>query len=299
MAGAARDPASDLIAAAGSSASWTLDALLSWLEERAGSAPGEGPPSKDSARLVGHLSLTFPRKEIMSLRGDARGWVQVETAVGSLYGTGSPLPTSVTEQLFADTEGAAHTRAFLDVLNHRLLSLGWLARRSRSRPHRLAPVLEALRPAESDVPAEILALRDRLPGLWHHRPAGATVLAQLLRHLWPGWGVTVEVGVPQAVRLDPADESRLGLQHHGLGQAMLGTRAWRADAAVRVRLRPSEEAPPGTADLVRALVGAWSPRPLDVDVEIHTTTDEVLRISANHPVSPLGGCRLTRRGDPT
>jgi type VI secretion system protein ImpH len=87
-----------------------------------------GPAEKETVRFQGNASLEFPASDIEAIErlpgpanGDARFLVTVNHL--GLYGPPSPLPTFYTEDILADDPEESVFRAFLDLFNHRFVSL--------------------------------------------------------------------------------------------------------------------------------------------------------------------------------
>src|ERR1700730_10249044 len=89
---------------------------------------GFGPPAKEVARLAAHPSLTFPASEIQSLPWEEGQAPFLRVNFMGLTGIQGPLPqwytATVLEQL---RSGDATLRDFLDIFNHRSLSLFYRA----------------------------------------------------------------------------------------------------------------------------------------------------------------------------
>lgn len=104
--------------------------LCLWLERRYPQPGGIGStfsPRRETVRFRANPSLSFPPEEVAAIdppREDG-GPVTVTANLFGLHGPSSPLPPSLTERVvLADDSGAL--RDFLDLFNHRLLSLLFL-----------------------------------------------------------------------------------------------------------------------------------------------------------------------------
>jgi type VI secretion system protein ImpH len=93
---------------------------------------GLGDPSREVIRLKNSCSLMFPAGEIKSIEqseSESRIQLMIETPSLGLYGVFSPLPLRYTEELISsqeeDQEVCRQLRDFLDIYNHRLLSLAY------------------------------------------------------------------------------------------------------------------------------------------------------------------------------
>lgn len=101
--------------------------LCLWLERTFPQPGGIGStvgPRGETVRFRANPSLSFPPEEIAAIeppRND-RAPVVVTTNLFGLHGPSSPLPPSLTERVVLADDGGA-LRDFLDLFNHRLLSL--------------------------------------------------------------------------------------------------------------------------------------------------------------------------------
>jgi type VI secretion system protein ImpH len=88
-----------------------------------------GPVVEEPVRFRAQFGLGFPASELAGARlrpdledGTAGALLELETNFFGLYGTASPLPAELTEQLIHKDETGT-TRDFLDIFNHRLIAL--------------------------------------------------------------------------------------------------------------------------------------------------------------------------------
>ncbi len=100
-----------------------------WLLQR--SLPGavplgrQGPPERECVRLAPSISLAFPAGDIESVEkaaGEPPRYQVTVTFLG-LYGAHSPLPNFYSELILHRSDEDDPIRAFLNIFNHRLLSL--------------------------------------------------------------------------------------------------------------------------------------------------------------------------------
>lgn len=215
---------------------------------------GSGVPP-EPVRFRSSLMAAFPASEIDRLRLGAAPGEPPEMVVNfmGLAGGFGPLPPPLSEHVLARTRrGDTAARDFLDIFNHRLLSLLYRAR-TRHRPS-----LTRGTPADGNFALYLYALfgmalpelRGRMPipdrALLHY----AGILAQaprslhgLERVLADYFGVPVS-GSPLEGRwldIDPGERTRIGMagRNHGLGRgAVLGRRAWDQQAGLRLTLGP-------------------------------------------------------------
>lgn len=231
-----------------------------WLLERLEgpeAALGElGPARREAVRLRPSSSLAFPRGSIESvelreLEGGGPRW-RVTTPVLGLYGSTSPLPSYYSEEILQleDGEEQDDGRLFLDVLNHRLLSLlyrAWAKYRWEFtyRPDgrdRISSYLLGWIGLATEGLAERAGIpRTRLlryAAALSQRPRCASSLTGVLRDYFEV-PVALEQNVWRQVPIDPRDQSRLGAHNCRLGSSlMLGTSVPDRRTACRVVLGP-------------------------------------------------------------
>lgn len=279
---------------------------------------GQGAdPRREVVRFRGSVAAGFPASDLGRLRFDPADGEPPELEVNflSLGGAFGPLPPPLTE-LVQERLRAHDTapRDFLDVFNHRLISL---AARIR-RVHR--PALQPGQPEDGPFAAMLFALLGlRTPGLRHVQGRGTanrmlgldaglpfhagllnqrpTSLHALERLLSSHFGVAVR-GAPLVgrwLRLDADQVTLLGKagQNQRLGQgAVLGARVWDQIAAIRLDPAPLSLSefrkflPGGRKHAeVRTMVGYSLGS--SVDVSLHLTL----------PAIEVPRTRLSRRPD--
>lgn len=305
------------LAAGGGSDFFALVRLISEMCPDAAPLGGPGPASAEALRLRGHVSLSFPPRDVMASQrvaqdGDeARGAVaRLDVAFMTLYGVDSPLAMHVTEAMLRDDDPEARERVrdFLDIINHRLLSLLYRAW-GRYRLHvscrawgrdplsrALADLLDLPElSAEAGLgPATLLPLA----GLLFTRPRSARGLEQVLRLVLPDLNVTVLSCVPREVQLNAGDRCRLGSRRSRLGRDLvLGDTVWDATSKLRIQVGPVEG--PTVEELraggpsfrkLSALVNLWCQEPLPWDLEIKLASSDLAgaRLGGETPTTRLG-----------
>lgn len=228
------------------------------LEARAGAPAGVGEgsePQEEAVRFKSTIALAFAETDVASIQRPLSPGEPAEMTVNfiGLGGALGPLPLPFAEiVLQRAVRGDTALRDFLDIFNHRLVSLIYRARKQ----HRLS--LGVRSPEQGDAARYLFALlglgspalRGRLGmpdrALLHHaglfsRPVRSVVgLETILRH---HFGVPVEVR-PLTGRYCPLERhdwttiGRLG-RNHRLGEsAVLGTRVWDQEAAFDLRVGP-------------------------------------------------------------
>jgi type VI secretion system protein ImpH len=241
-----------------------------------------GPPDKEVVRFLAHLSLAFPPSSIYEIEraGPARPVPGMTVTFLGLTGPSGVLPRHYTElllQLEREAKGPEKKalRAWLDLFNHRLISLFYRAwekyrfyvpyeRGEFTRPDPdpftqslyclvglgAPPLRRRFRVAtREEVDGEqrerVLARLDDLVllhygGFFAHRPRCAVALEALLGDYFR-LPVRVEQFRGQWLRLDPASQSRLGdgdcNNQPGIN-LVAGERVWNVESKFRVSLGP-------------------------------------------------------------
>ncbi len=220
---------------------------------------GTAKPAEEIARFGARLSMAFPASAIHDIERipDSPDPARVTVAFLGLTGTQGVLPFFYTEYLLARKADKDDTlAAFLDIFNHRLISLFY---RAWEKHH--APVLYE-RAAGSGRPDRFTwelfdligmgtnGLRGRLSfpdeglllyaGLIAQRPHSASALRGILRDYF-----SVEVEIDQCLGswydLEDSDRSYLTgeLERNQLGvSAFIGDQVWDQQARFRVRVGP-------------------------------------------------------------
>jgi type VI secretion system protein ImpH len=257
--------------------------LSKWLSH--GHQAGAG--SRVALRYRNSLSLSFPASEIAQLTVHRHGRgsdtaasrsgnepierIDLTPAFMGLLGSGGALPLFYTELLSAREEAPhrdAAARAFLDIFQHRAISLfheAWRKHRlplqyERDGDERFLPMAlslagvgqatlrSRLRPQRGGVADHALAY---YAGALQQRHIGAAQLRGLLASYF-GIPVAVQQFVGRWFALGPADRTCIGQANATLGgAAVVGERVWQRDLRLRLTLGPLS-----AADLRRFLPGA-------------------------------------------
>jgi type VI secretion system protein ImpH len=216
-------------------------------------------PSREVVRFGAHLSLSFPASQLYEVEPGKGGGApedgQPRMTVNFMGLTGplGVLPRPYTELLLERVKQKDFTlRDFLDLFNHRLISLFYRA----WEKYRLPIAYE--RGAGDDFTRYLSSLvgigtpglqgrsgvRDEAllyyAGLFNQRPSSASALQALLRDHFE---VPVEIVQFQGdwFRLEPENLTRLGTQNYQLGSsAIIGDRVWDRQAKFRIRMGPLE-----------------------------------------------------------
>lgn len=305
---------------------WDFHPLVRHLIERLRPrvTPGQpGRPEDERIRFVTNPSLGFPASEVDSVEwsgreGEERATVTVNFM--GLHGQSSPLPLTYAQELLwelNEPEGRRQ-RDFLDVFNHRMVSLLFRARQKYRYAQRFdgtggdeftARVLalagldeEAVRGVSGARLQQIL----RSLGVLANRHRSASGLEDMLRACFPGIGVSVVSCIPRRLAI-PADQRlylkgprrtapRRGDALTGLGRdTCVGTSRVDSSSAFRVALGPMDFAEfrrflPGERDFdsLAKLTRLYVQDPLDFDVELRLRPTQRPALS----LAPGEGLRL-------
>lgn len=298
-----------------------------WFGQRDGTA-GSGALSR-RLRFRNTLALGFPASEVAEMKvvedaatsSDAASpavldHIEMTPAFMGLLGAGGALPLFYTE-LLAEREHYHRdtaARAFLDVFQHRSVSLFYQA----WRKHRLPLQYESDR-RENFLPLVLAmagvgqsALRERLhgaeggvaddtlayfSGLLQQRPVSAGVVRQVV-HEYFRVPVAVEQFVGRWFTLPPESATSLGLANAVLdASAVVGERVWQRDLRLRLTLGPMDRdqfqrfLPGGTAALaLRELLALLTGVTLEYEVRLS------LRREAVQGATLAGGVRDAQLG---
>lgn len=213
---------------------------------------GEGiDPASEVVRFRSAVRLDFPPGDVEEIKAANGRPAEMTVNVMGLAGLHGPLPPSFTELAMERAfSGDRALRDFLDLFNHRLVSLLYRARK------KYRPALDPGAPGQGRIASVLLALvglgtphlggrmgiqdRSLLPyaGFLLARPRPTVGLVRLLEDCF---GVRVEVAERKGSwhGLEGGDVTRLGSQNRALGvSTVLGSRIWDQAARFEVRLGP-------------------------------------------------------------
>lgn len=242
---------------------------------------GTGPaPQREAVRLRSSIAMSFPPSDVERVRRAEGERAEVTVRLMGLAGALGPLPPPFAELV---ARRAAHRdfalRDFLDVFNHRLLSLFYRARKH----HRVG--LGVRSPVEDAAARHLFALvglgtpglRGRLGvpdrALLHHagtlaRPVRTMAGLEVLLRVHFGVRVTGRPLTGRLCAIEREDRTAIGRggRRRALGRdAVIGERVWVQDAAFELRLGPLTEEQVG-----RFLPGGDALRPLCALVDMFT-----------------------------
>lgn len=221
-----------------------------------------GSAAREPLRFSVPASLSFPAGEIAALvrrEGDSDHYTMTVNFLG-LTGPSGILPAHYTELLIARGKVRDHAaRDFLDIFNHRLLTLFWhawarhrteVAREFGSERGVLRHVYDLVGlgtpalyaridpPRGSTAPKLPAAPLGYYSGLVAQRPHGVGALAQVVGDI-VGAPVHVSGCLGTWQRIPAAQLTRLGRRGHRLGDGcVLGTQFWDRQTTVEVRIGP-------------------------------------------------------------
>lgn len=216
--------------------------------------PGEGiDPAAEVVRFRSAVRLDFPPGDVEEIKQANGRPAEMTVHVMGLAGVHGPLPPSFTELAMERAfSGDRALRDFLDLFNHRLVSLLYRARK------KYRPALDPGAPGKGRIASVLLALvglgTPHLQGRMGIQdrsllPYAGFLLAKarptvgLVRLLEDCFGVKIEIAERKGSwhALEAGDVTRLGSsgQNRALGvSTVLGSRIWDQAARFEVRLGP-------------------------------------------------------------
>jgi len=276
----------------------------------------DGPPGREVVRFHAHQSLTFPASSIHSLdrRDDHDEPPAMTVAFMGLTGPMGVLPLVYSNLMIERLRAGDHTMAaFLDLINHRLISLFY---RAWEKYHPFVAFERGAGDALSEDLFDLIGLgtaalrnRQRFPdrallfytGIFAQRRRPAIALESLLLDAF-ALPVRVEQFVGQWLTLEPGDRSIMGSEgrNNELGASfVLGSRVWDEQGKIRLRIGPltferfCALLPDGPAlGPVAHMARLFVDGEFDVDVQLVLKASEVpeSRLSSE----PGQGARLSR-----
>lgn len=211
-------------------------------------------PESEVARFSAHPSLAFPASQIQEADWPDAGPVQMQLNFMGLTGPQGILPNPYTSLIIErQREGDTSLRDFLDIFNHRIISLFYRA----WRKYRFDVACER---GERDLFSRHLlsllglgtdGMRDRqkvsddsliyYAGLLSQRPRSAQALQQILADYFDV-PVAIEQFAGGWYRLDPETQCRLAEENNDSGElgfgAVVGDEMWNQQSRVRIVLGP-------------------------------------------------------------
>jgi type VI secretion system protein ImpH len=257
-----------------------------------------GHPETEVARFRVHPSLAFPASQIQSMECPEDAPVEMTVNFMGMTGPQGVLPNPYTSLLIERLRASdTSPRDFLDIFNHRMISLFYRAWRkyrfdvaceqgerdlfSRHLLSLLGLGSEGLRDRQS-VPDDTLVYYS---GLLAQRPRSATALQQILADYFDV-PVAIEQFAGAWYRLDPETQCRLSEANSDSGElgfgAVVGDEVWNQQSKVRIVLGPltlqryADFLPQGQSwDPLRAWVRFFSNDEWDFEVKLILEREQV------------------------
>ncbi len=258
-------------------------------------------PEEEHLRFRADPSLAFPVADVTGIEvldGEGRNVPRFRLTVTfmGLYGTASPLPAFYNEAIAQSDDEPNNRRDFLDLFNHRLISLTYRSwRRYRHylqyRDRGRDPFSRQMLAFAGLLPDEV---RDRIApehpekllacvGLLALRSRSGSIVAAVVSRMFGGIRVRVEEFVERWVAISPEQRCRLGQANAGLGQsAVAGARVRDVAGKFNLALGPLDfrsfrrHLPDGPDyQPLRSLVRFLLRDPLDFDVRLKLRREEM------------------------
>ena len=269
-----------------------------------------GPPSRERIRLRPDETLRFSPGDIRWIEApDEEGRVRITVNFMGLYGVSAPTPVYLTELIGFAGEDAKPLVDFLDLFNHRVLSLFFRAWLKYRFPYRYEP---GAKDALSGFVLAFVGLTDPLThpltelpvhrllkyvGLTAPQTRPPVNLERVLSEYFRGLPVNIREYVRRWVAIPPEQLNRIGSANSSLGVDLsVGSRIPDRCGKVTIEVGPVGypeylQFLPGTKKFhdLCALVRVWSFEHYDFDIQIEVKREEV-------PPSELGGDSPPRLG---
>lgn len=257
------------------------------------------PVTDEAVRFVGNPSLGFPSAEIddLSRETDGEGRVRYRIMVNLLgiYGQGSPLPTWYTEEVVHAELDDHAVKDFLDLFQHRLLSLlrrcgtkyryylDYEADGSDPISHWLYALMGVLHPTLRQGTCLNWQRLLAYTGVIAMRQHSAPMIAGLLSHYFGGLPVRVEQFIEELAAIPPEQWGLLGRANCQLGEDLtIGERVPDCGGRLEVAIGPMGFATfrrflPDGPDraAVDDLLALLLTDPLHANLNLHLREDEI------------------------
>lgn len=211
-------------------------------------------PETEIARFNAHQSLAFPASQIQEVAWPEDGPVQMMVNFMGLTGPEGVLPNPYTSLIIErEREGDNSLRDFLDIFNHRMISLFYRAWRKyrldvaceRGERDRFSRHLLSLFGLGTDGMSDRQTISDDsliyYSGLLSQRPRSAQALQQILADYFEV-PVAIEQFAGGWYRLDPETQCRLSEENLDSGElgfgAVVGDEMWNQQSRVQIVLGP-------------------------------------------------------------
>jgi type VI secretion system protein ImpH len=286
--------------------------LVQLLQRFAGGARigAEGPASEEKLRLRPAVSLTFPAADIQAVdiqeaTASAKPRFRITTSFMGLYSSDSPLPTFYAEDIFWKEDNQEAVRDFVDIFQHRALSLFYRSWEKYRYPiqfrsggkDEFSRRIFCLTGLGTDSLIESTGLPSirllRYAGLITQKPHSAAALTGILKDYFSLPRVRIDQCVDRWTSIDPLQQNRLGIRNCSLGRDFsLGEKVRDCSSKFRAVIGPV-----GLADFMRLmpvsrdyaamvnLIRYFSTDRLDFDIQIKLRAEETppLCLSSKNP----------------
>lgn len=218
-----------------------------------------GPASAEILRFRPEASLGFPAGDISGLElihaaGSASPRFRITTGFLGLYGSTSPLPSFYSEDILWEDPDNTRVRDFLDIFNHRLISLFyrcWQKYRYQAefedeKDDRFTMGLFALIGLGTPALRQAAGLADprrflHFSALLHQQPHSASALERLIRDYFEEIPVEIEQCTARWVPIRQEQLVSLGQSNCRLGlDCTIGSRVLGRRGSFRIRIGPLE-----------------------------------------------------------
>jgi type VI secretion system protein ImpH len=211
--------------------------VLESLSSHRGSIGTFAKPSQEGIKLGNVPSLGFPASQIEyveSIARDEHNIYRIATSILGLYGINSPLPLHYTAMLVSfqddDTITRDRVRGFLDLFNHRILSLAYRVDSYRliaQNPGNCVFENDILKLLGMSEPGESIESVHRLGMIARHRhlvsqSRSSGSLRIWLQYLFPGILLNIEEFSSQWVRIPEEQLASIGRVNCSLGGGTAG-----------------------------------------------------------------------------
>lgn len=289
--------------------------LLRLLSPEREGVGGFAPPAEEVARFSSSASLAFPPGEITEIREDPEGPPCMEVTFMGLIGNSGVLPLHYSRLVqFEERDGGTGLRDFLDIFQHRLVSLFY---RAWEKSHFFVPFERGETDGVSARLMEILGLgsphlRGRIgvpdqdllfyAGLLGLQQRSALGLEQIIQDYFQVPAQVVEF-IGSWYPLSEGSQCRLDDQIHEdsprLGEhTVIGDEIWDPQAGARIRIGPLSREEydsflPGgeNHEKLKALTTYFGDGQIDFDVQLVLTREDVPSFvlgAGDEEATPLG-----------
>jgi type VI secretion system protein ImpH len=280
------------------------------LSQPSDAAVGEGAePSREPVRFKSAVGLSFPASDVVEItpaRGAERPVPEMTVSFMGLAGALGPLDAPTTEHIIErDSRKDTALRAFLDIFNHRLVSLLYRIRKvhrvgqdgAAPGSDRLAAYLYAAFGLGTPGLRRRMQVKDRAlafyAGLLGQQPRSAAGLERLLGHYF-GVAVSVRQFDGRWFPLDEDQRTAIGTtgRNARLGvDAVVGSRVWDQHGGIELRLGPLTR-----AEFSDFLPSGWAFAPLCDLVRFYVGDELDFRVRLTLRAEEAPGARLGARG---